>query len=447
MQKLKQYQKTAKYQLTFYFVRILCVILLVSNVVFIVGASLFSYEYIANRTQKIISSLKNDNHPKENWRYVVDAYVSADDEDALKITLRSGNVYYSNNASSVFEQVRTGQKSKLLPGIVFSQDDIYYTKHVDLKNFSVDIALDTEELLELTVGLLKINLFLNILALFIGAILIYWRVIKWSQKLTTMANETKNLTKEKLSVPSDPIEISEVANAFNELLAKKQQLLIREQQFVADASHDLKTPITAIRGHVNLILRRGKNHPEIIFDSLTFIDQESKRLQNLTKRLLLLSKAPLNLDVVLVDVSEIIQTTVKRLGDLNNSQIKLNLTLASNLCANQKDLELIVQNLIENALKYAPGLIEINLVKQNDVLVLQVCDHGSGIPKAEQQKVFERFYRLEKTRFSHESCGLGLAIVKELVEKYQGEIIVKETLGGGCTFEISWPVKIKKSSS
>lgn len=93
----------------------------------------------------------------------------------------------------------------------------------------------------------------------------------------------KNGKKDQITVPTQPLEIKNLAKSFNNLLAFQKKALEREQQFVSDASHELKTPIAAIRGHVNLIKRRGKSNPEIIPTSLNYIDVESKKLENTSK--------------------------------------------------------------------------------------------------------------------------------------------------------------------
>jgi two-component system sensor histidine kinase ArlS len=441
-QYLKKNSKTAQYQLTKHFLCILFLILLVSNLVYIVASAGFSYEYISKRADRIIVAIEEDQSRSQDWRSTVDAYVSAGDEDALKLSLPSGSVYYSNAASAVFEQIKTGKSMPLLPGIVFSRDDIYYVKHKNLGDFSVDIALDSEDILDLTGGLLRINLFLNAIALVLGAILIYFRVAKWSKKLTTMAHEIKELKDGKLTVPPDPIEITEVASAFNQLLDKQKQAIEREKQFVADASHDLKTPIAAIRGHVKLIMRRGKQHPEIVENSLDFIDKESKRLQLLTNRLLLLSKTTQKMQLARVNIAQVAINEVNRAKEVSNTEVEMNCNPDLWLMADSKDIELILQNLLENARKYAPGKVEVIASKVQDNLCLQVVDHGQGIADSQKDKIFERFYRVENSRSNQiEGSGIGLAIVKNLVEKYQGKISVKETPGGGSTFEILWPLK------
>ena len=189
-------------------------------------------------------------------------------------------------------------------------------------------------------------------------------------------------------------------------------------------------------------MRRGKQHPEIVENSLDFIDKESKRLQLLTNRLLLLSKTTQKMQLARVNIAQVAINEVNRAKEVSNTEVEMNCNPDLWLMADSKDIELILQNLLENARKYAPGKVEVIASKVQDNLCLQVVDHGQGIADSQKDKIFERFYRVENSRSNQiEGSGIGLAIVKNLVEKYQGKISVKETPGGGSTFEILWPLK------
>lgn len=445
MKRWYDYKNSAQTQLTTHFLRVLLVVFIVSNLIFILASIAFSYDYLSKRADNIITAIESDQQmqSQSDWRHLVDAYVSANDEDALRLTLPSGSVYYSQDAADIFSQIVAGKKISLLPGIYLADDEIYYVKHQDFNAFSVEVALDTEEVLGLTFGLLKINVVLNVIGLILGAILIYFKVGRWSKKLTLMTQEIEE-SKEQLTVPKTPTEIKQMALAFNDLLLQQQQAIVRENQFVADAAHDLKTPIAAIRGHVKLILRRGKQHPEVIASSLGFIDTESQRLQKLTQQLLVLSKAQKE-EVSIVaplDVSTSLENLVEHFENLSKREFKTQILPHQMLRIQATDFEQIIQNLLENALKYSQQVIAVSLTSRENILILQVIDRGKGISDDDKKHIFERFYRVENSRSNKiEGSGIGLAIVKSLVEKSQGEITVLDNPQGGTIFQIKWPLQ------
>lgn len=444
MNKWKAYKKSAQTQLTIHFFSILICLFIVSNLIFIIASIAFSYDYISKRADNILTSISSDSkrQSQDDWRSLADAYVSSNDEDALRLSLPSGSVYYSQDAAETFSQVDQGMQIKFLPGIYIFDGEIYYVKQQDFNNFKVEVALDSEEILGLTLGLLKINIMLNLIGLILGAILIYFKVGRWSKKLTLMTKEIEAMQRQ-LTVPKDPTEIRQVALAFNELLEQQRQAIEREKQFVANAAHDLKTPVAAIRGHVNLILRRGKQHPEVVESSLAFIDQESQRLQRLIQQLLVLNQMQENYqEVSVLDVSKLLTRLIQRYQITSKRNFELEIQAHQHLPVEIRDFEQLVQNLVDNALKYSQDTITVKLKEQANNLILEVADHGIGISATDKNKIFERFYRVEDSRSSEiEGSGIGLAIVKSVIEKTHGKIEVLDNKGGGSIFKVIWPLQ------
>lgn len=267
---------------------------------------------------------------------------------------------------------------------------------------------------------------------------------RWSQKLSQMSAELNQLdeTQGYLTVPEDPQEIYQVATAFNTLLEKQRQAIEREKQFVSDASHELRTPIAAIRGHMNLIQRRSETHPEVIPQSLAFIDKESKRIELLSEQLLTLGRVENKNNLEMIDFSSLVTQEVKDLQLSSGREIALQVEPEIYFKVAKTDLQQIIQNLLENALKYAPtGKIKVSLHK-NDKINLQVADQGIGIADEEKEKIFERLYRIDPSRSSEiNGSGIGLSIVKALVTKYEGDIQVGDNQPKGTIFTIYFPKK------
>lgn len=224
------------------------------------------------------------------------------------------------------------------------------------------------------------------------------------------------------------------------------------KDFVANVSHELKTPITSIRGFAETLLDGELENPETSREFLGIIHDESIRLQRLIGDLLDLSrieskKMILKMEEVAVD--ELIYNIVKTMEDQWNAKkqmVTLSIAEPFYVRVDVDNFRQILINLLSNAIAYTHegGKIEISASKGDKHWVLVVKDTGIGIPIEDQSRIFERFYRVEKDR-SRDSggTGLGLAIVKHLVEIYQGKIEVKSEIGKGSEFRLTFPLQLK----
>ena len=289
---------------------------------------------------------------------------------------------------------------------------------------------------------------LNPLAILISIPLIRRFAHKWSRPIQTMNTEIQDIRKNKtperkITVPNNPLEIKNLARSFNNLLSFQNNALKREQQFVSDASHELKTPIAAIRGHVNLIKRRGKSNPEIISTSLDYIDSESKKMQLMVNELLTLGRIDQNNDdVAPIDLVKIVSDVVSEVQTVYPQKITAKLPEQLLYPIKPTDFRNIAHNLVENAAKYSPENSDISVLLKNEdeKLLFQVADHGIGISRENREKIFERFYREDKSHSSKvNGSGLGLAIVKAEVDKYHGQITVEDNSPQGTIFSVYLP--------
>lgn len=246
-----------------------------------------------------------------------------------------------------------------------------------------------------------------------------------------------------LAVPDSPREINDLGQAFNELLVTQNRRLQHERQFISDASHELRTPIAAIRGNLSLIRRRGEAHPEVIPESLQFIDEESLRMQHLIENLLHLSRAD-RAKLALTDQD--LSFLTLQLGEHYQPSIDQPLKLAVepniHVAGNAEMLQQIVVALLDNAHKYSPHdqPITLSLTQTETHIKLAVADLGEGIPDDQKQAIFQRFYRVDQSRSQEiEGSGLGLAIVHQLVTLNQAKIHVTDNQPRGTIFTVSWP--------
>lgn len=288
------------------------------------------------------------------------------------------------------------------------------------------------------------------LSLLIGLLYVRRLAKRLSAPTLTLAQVAKQAaanseaTQPELPQPSEPVEIGQLASDFNQLLAAQNGRLQRERQFISDASHELRTPIATIRGNLKLIERRGKQHPEIIPESLGFIDQESLRMQHLIENLLHLSRADrAEISLHPVDIDPLVQSVIAHYQPLIDQPITYDGPATPTMVLADTDiLHQVLTALLDNAHKYgAPDQsIDVTVAKQAQHVTLSVADHGPGISTAERPHIFERFYRVDESRSNKiEGSGLGLAIVAQLVRLNKGTITITDNPPHGACFIISLP--------
>ena len=228
-------------------------------------------------------------------------------------------------------------------------------------------------------------------------------------------------------------------------VTKHEQLENMRKEFVANVSHELKTPLTTIKSYTETLLDGAIENKELATHFLTVVDTEADRMTRLVRDLLQLS----NLDYQQgkwnkrsIDLSVIIKEAVLKLEvsakNKNHQLIYNNPQEHINVSVDEDKMEQVVLNIISNSIKYTPdgGVIEVSLEVIEGKAVLTIMDNGMGIPKEDLPRIFERFYRVDKAR-SREmgGTGLGLSIAKEIVEAHEGDIGIqsREDLGTKVT--------------
>jgi len=244
-----------------------------------------------------------------------------------------------------------------------------------------------------------------------------------------------------------------VVAVFHDITELKKLEKMR-QDFVANVSHELKTPVTSIKGFAETLLEVG-GQDELQEKFLQIIATESDRLQNLINDLLELSKIEqvgFRLDWKSVDLRKILEETKLVLSEkAQKKDIHINISLSGDTVveADPYRVKQIMMNVMSNALDYSPqgSRVFVSLCEKEDRVLFTVADNGIGIAEEEIPRIFERFYRIDKAR-SRESggTGLGLAIVKHLAEALHATIQVKSKKGQGTTFEISFLKRINEGN-
>jgi len=230
-------------------------------------------------------------------------------------------------------------------------------------------------------------------------------------------------------------------------ITQRRRLEVLRRDFVANASHELKTPVAAVRALAETLLTALPDDPEAGRRFADRIGREAERLDLLTKDLLDLSRVERGaLDVEPVDLVGLVKEVVGGYADrAEERRIKLSTEVEPGVAlrGDRAQLGLLLSNLIDNALRYTPakGAVCVRLNAAESRAVLQVHDTGQGIPAGELSRVFERFYRVDKARPRQTGgTGLGLAIVRHVAEAHGGTVRVDSELGRGSTFTVALPV-------
>ncbi len=243
-------------------------------------------------------------------------------------------------------------------------------------------------------------------------------------------------------------ELDRLARTLNDMLGRLNVAFQEMRQFSADASHELQTPLTVLKGEIEVGLRTPRNAGEY-HDILRSALEEIERISRLVEGLLLLSRADagvLRMDRRLVDLRELgekVALEVRPLAEAQSIQLEAQLEEAVVVQGDPDHLRRLLRNLVDNAIKYTPpgGRVGISLKKNETWAVLRVKDTGIGIAKEDQEKIFRRFYRTTAARDRGGSgAGLGLAIARSIAEAHEGRIQVESAAGRGSIFTVFFPL-------
>jgi signal transduction histidine kinase len=244
-------------------------------------------------------------------------------------------------------------------------------------------------------------------------------------------------------VPDPPAddEIGRLARTMNRMLGRLEEAQARQRRLVADASHELRSPVAAIRQHAEVALV----HPgrTTTAELASTVLAEDLRLQRLTEDLLLLTRADeqsLALRRRPVDLDDLVFEEAKRLRDATGLRVDTTAVSAGRVAGDADGLRRVLRNLGDNASRHARERLALSVAERDTTVVLAVDDDGPGIPEADRDRVFERFVRLDGARARDDGgSGLGLAIVAELVAAHAGTVVAAASPLGGARVEVTLP--------
>ena len=244
-------------------------------------------------------------------------------------------------------------------------------------------------------------------------------------------------------------EIARLAQTMNGMLDRLERSQRRHRRFVADASHELRSPVASIRQQVEVALA----HPETtqLGELAEGVLEESLRLQRIVEDLLLLSRideGTMPLRTEPVDLDDLILSEAKRLRASSTLRISTGVVSAARVMGDRRQLERLLRNLTENAVRHAAGEIALSLRRNGSGVLLTVDDGGPGIRPADRERVFERFVRLGEARDRDSGgAGLGLSIAREIAVLHGGSVAAAKSELGGARLEVRLPAAAEPQPS
>jgi two-component system OmpR family sensor kinase len=250
--------------------------------------------------------------------------------------------------------------------------------------------------------------------------------------------------------------LNTMLDSLEDSVSSRNKTLGQMRRFVADASHELRTPLVSVRGYAELYRKGALKKKSEVQEAMLRIESEAIRMSSLVESLLTLARLDENqqLDAKKVDMIELVKSVIKSVPEGPKKLTFTVLTLSGAKLSkdekifaeiNESQIRQVLVNLIENAKRFSSNKSSIEIgvgQKTEDEVIIEVIDHGEGIPKQLRDKIFERFYRADNSRNRETGgTGLGLAIVKEIVLLHKGRIEVRDTPKGGATFRVKLPAR------
>lgn len=272
-----------------------------------------------------------------------------------------------------------------------------------------------------------------------------------SKRLLYLVNTMKEVSKtgeyNKSIADDGKDEISTLITVFNNLMQQVKENQQRKDEFISIASHELKTPLTSIKGYLELLLEREDKQPNKQFAQKAW--ENANKLEKLIKDLLDVSKiqsGQLELSMKDFNIDDLLDETISAIQMISGTHEIIRKDNFSNetISADRQRIEQVLTNLLSNAIKYSPGgkMVIVYSKKTDTELIIKVKDFGMGVPKEEQLNIFERFYRSKNMSITISGFGLGLYICRDIIKRHNGKIWV-EAEERGSAFYFSLPLKNK----
>ena len=307
--------------------------------------------------------------------------------------------------------------------------------------------------LKLFAALERLLFLLDVLG--IGGALVFGRLVsrRILTPIKTMNELAREIAFEKMSgrIPLGTAddELNELAKTLNDMLDRLQGDINRQRQFVSDASHELRTPAAVIKGYIDFIETYGTQDEALLRENLKIIGSEAKNMQDLLENLLFLSRTDRHtqkLHKKILDLDDIVDEVMRKMKTVvKTHKVELIKNEPAQIYGDETTIRQMIRIFLDNAVKYTPegGSICVVSVRDGEKVALSISDTGIGIAPNNQDKIFDRFFRIDSEDLVSEAngSGLGLSIAKWIADSHGIKISVDSELGKGTTFTLEIPLK------
>lgn len=410
---------------------------------------IFTYEYegdlLKDRYREVITLAQNINSKisEEGFNEYLQMLSQGENDEYVRVY--SANRVYYQSQSGIWENIEFKYLQQDIKVEFKLLDFDIYTLltgllEIEDSKYIVQIIRENDifkEFTENSLPILIVTLILGLILSGIGAMYVSKNFINRLRVLIETMNEIKEKGIDKraeISGLND--EIDKVNIVFNSMMDEVEEAFDEQSRFVADASHELKTPLTALHGQLSMLKRWGKNDKERLEKSLNICLNEVERLKKIVNDMLVLSRVE-KVEVCFnkleeIDPKVVLDEVIEQYKVLNQ-RIKYTITIEENLKMkiSKDDLKQLLIIFIDNSIKYnnkETTEIKIMIKKIDNKVKLEVEDNGIGIPNDEIKNVMKRFYKVDKSRVNNNSFGIGLSIASRIANNYNAEIHIESEL-------------------
>ena len=391
-----------------------------------------------------VKEILNSNISKDRYD---DIFKSMDLE---VIIYKDGKILYKNKDLDKDISLENIEKKKIGYDYEINEDeDIYLNAPINIEGTNNYIYIFTEsDIFKNFIENTTPSLIVTVILVLIFSILLGTYVSKvFLDKLKNLRETIKNIKEkgvgERVLITNPKDEFDKVNILFNSMMDEVEESINSQKRFVQDASHELKTPLTILKGHLKMLNRWGKEDKEVLDKSLNISLEEVERLEKLVNDLLVLGRVQNGkIDLNNIEETNLLEVVNNVLYDfkLINKDVSFEVTISKDLNIKilKEHLKQLMIIFIDNAIKYSDKdlkIIKINGFK-NDRINITIEDNGIGILKEDLDKITDRFYRADKSRKYNNSFGIGLSVSKELIKLYKGELKISSEVGVGTKISI-----------
>ncbi len=438
---LKRLKFSIAFKISTSYLLIYVIIILIVAFTTSAGYLIFEFEKFENETiiedvEKIVQEfpdfvIKEDKHKINS----VEVY----DESLNSVYPLNNQKRYSDNIIVIIEK------------LIYNKEYIYSTSfYHENSQYYMNISYDADAIINDAVRIAFMVMVSGAIGLLIFIPIVSRTSYRMIGPIKNMTEITKTITvnniNTRLDIKGTQDELKELSQTFNEMMDRIEEGYKIQQQFVSDASHELRTPIAVIKGYVNMLDRWGKDDRAVLEESIAAIKNETENMQDLIEKLLFIARSDKSTLIYTKEdfkISSILKEIEKETKMIDSKhRLYFYFYDDANIYADKNRIKQAIRILIDNAIKFTPqdGYIMVSGFIQDDYYVIKVEDTGIGIEKKDLEKIFERLYRAEQSRSKEiGGHGLGLSIAKIIILGHKGKIKVKSTMGKGSEFSVMLP--------